>query len=101
MANGGDLPARRGLGDARLQRSVRQGDRSDAHRARRYPTRASWAPPGTGLEVADPEAAVAVADLATRGAVAIKVSLNAEAGATPSDAVLAAICDAATEHDLP
>jgi imidazolonepropionase-like amidohydrolase len=67
-----------------------------------YPTRASWAPPGTGMEVADPEeAADAVAGLATRGAVAIKVSLNAEAGATPSDAVLTAICDAAADHDLP
>lgn len=67
-----------------------------------YPTKAAWAPEGTGLEVADADgAAQAVADLATRGAVAIKVSLNAEAGPTPSDAVLAAICDAAGEHDLP
>lgn len=67
-----------------------------------YPTHASWAPAGTGLEVADTEAAgAAVADLAARGAVAIKVSLNAEAGPTPSDAVLAAICDAAVEHELP
>lgn len=67
-----------------------------------YPTQAAWAPAGTGLEVADPEdAAGAVGDLADRGAAAIKVSLNAEAGPTPSDAVLAAICDAATEHDLP
>ncbi len=67
-----------------------------------YPTGASWAPDGTGLEVADGEvAAGAVADLAARGAVAIKVSLNADAGPTPSDAVLAAICDAAGEVDLP
>ncbi len=67
-----------------------------------YPTQASWAPAGTGLEVADTEAAgAAVVDLATRGAVAIKVSLNAEAGPTPSDAVLAAICDAAAEHEVP
>jgi len=67
-----------------------------------YPTQASWAPAGTGLEVADTEtAAVAVADLAARGAVAIKVSLNAEAGPTPSDAVLTEICDAAAGHELP
>jgi imidazolonepropionase-like amidohydrolase len=67
-----------------------------------YPTRSSWAPDGTGLEIDDAEAAVAaVADLASRGAVAIKVSLNAEAGPTPTDAVLAAICDAAAEHELP
>ncbi len=67
-----------------------------------YPTQASWAPAGTGLEVADTQAAVAaVADLAVRGAVAIKISLNAEVGPTPSDAVLAAICDAAAEHEVP
>jgi imidazolonepropionase-like amidohydrolase len=67
-----------------------------------YPTQASWAPAGTGLGVADAEAAAgAVADLAARGAVAIKVSLNAEAGPTPGDAVLAAICDAAAQAELP
>ncbi len=67
-----------------------------------YPTRAEWAPDGTGLEVADPDgAAAAISELAGRGAVAIKVSLNADAGPTPSDAVLAAICDAAAGVDLP
>jgi imidazolonepropionase-like amidohydrolase len=67
-----------------------------------YPTRAAWAPEGTGLEVADGEAAAqAVANLSARGAVAIKVSLNADAGPTPTDAVLAAICEAAALHDLP
>lgn len=67
-----------------------------------YPTKEAWAPEGTGFEVPDPaSAASAVADLAARGSVAIKVSLNAEAGPTPSDAVLTAICDAALEHDLP
>ena len=66
-----------------------------------YPTKEAWAPEGTGLEVADAEhAAAVVADLVGRGAAAIKVSLNDEAGPTPSDAVLSAICDAATEHDL-
>jgi imidazolonepropionase-like amidohydrolase len=67
-----------------------------------YPTQASWAPDGTGLEVDDPQvAAEAVADLAARGAVAIKVSLNAEAGPTPTDSVLTAISDAAASVDLP
>jgi imidazolonepropionase-like amidohydrolase len=66
-----------------------------------YPTRAAWAPEGTGLELADADAATtAVRDLAALGAAAVKVSLNAEAGPTPDDAVLAAICDAAREHDL-
>jgi imidazolonepropionase-like amidohydrolase len=67
-----------------------------------YPTQAAWAPPGTGREVKSPEdAAAAIEELARLGAAAIKVSLNAEAGPTPSDAELAAICDAAHTADLP
>jgi imidazolonepropionase-like amidohydrolase len=67
-----------------------------------YPTAAAWAPPGTGLELEGSEhARKAVADLVGRGAAAIKVSLNAEAGPTPSDAELAVIVDAAHERDLP
>ncbi len=67
-----------------------------------YPTRAGWAPDGTGLEVHDPQAAAtAVAELVAAGATAIKVSLNAEAGPTPGDAELMAICDAAHAADLP
>ena len=67
-----------------------------------YPTRADWAPPGTGREVASPEeAAAAVADLAARGAAAIKVALNADAGPTPGDAVLAAIVATATARGIP
>jgi imidazolonepropionase-like amidohydrolase len=67
-----------------------------------YPTAASWAPRGTGVELEGPEHADRVVrELAGRGAPAIKVSLNAEAGPTPSDAELAAIVDAATRHDLP
>jgi len=67
-----------------------------------YPSRARWAPPGTALEVRDPEhASTAVVDLAERGAAAIKVALNAEAGPTPPDAVLLAICDAARGRGLP
>jgi imidazolonepropionase-like amidohydrolase len=67
-----------------------------------YPTKAGWGPPGTGREVASPEeATAAVQELVRLGAAAIKVSLNAEAGPTPSDAELAAICDAAHAAELP
>jgi imidazolonepropionase-like amidohydrolase len=67
-----------------------------------YPTRDGWAPAGTGRELTSPEdAVVAVEELARLGAAAIKVSLNAEAGPTPSDAELAGICDAARAADLP
>jgi imidazolonepropionase-like amidohydrolase len=67
-----------------------------------YPTHDRWAPPGTGREVDSPEEArAAVRDLASRGADAIKVSLNVDGGATPGDAELAAICEAAHEAGLP
>jgi imidazolonepropionase-like amidohydrolase len=67
-----------------------------------YPSRARWAPTGTAEEVADPEAATATVDgLIERGAAAIKVSMNADEGPTPSDAVLSALCDAAHAHDVP
>jgi imidazolonepropionase-like amidohydrolase len=67
-----------------------------------YPTRSSWAPSGTGREVEDPAGAVVVArDLIAAGATAIKVSLNAEAGPTPNDATLMAICDVAADADIP
>jgi imidazolonepropionase-like amidohydrolase len=67
-----------------------------------YPTRDKWALPGTGLEVHDPgEGERAVEMLAGRGAVAIKVALNVEAGPTLSDADLAAICAAAGVARLP
>jgi imidazolonepropionase-like amidohydrolase len=67
-----------------------------------YPTQDRWAPPGTGLELDGPEHARRVVDeLADRGAAAIKVSLNAEAGATPTDGELAAIVDTARARDLP
>jgi imidazolonepropionase-like amidohydrolase len=67
-----------------------------------YPTKDSWAPPGTGREIESPEdATAAVEELLRLGATAIKVSLNADAGPTPSDAELAAICDAARAADLP
>jgi imidazolonepropionase-like amidohydrolase len=67
-----------------------------------YPTRGEWAPPGTGRELTSVEdATAAVEELARLGAAAIKVSLNADAGPTPSDAELAAICDAAHVAELP
>jgi imidazolonepropionase-like amidohydrolase len=67
-----------------------------------YPTTDRWAPPGTGLELEGPDhARTAVARLASLGAAAIKVSLNAEAGPTPTDAELAAVVEAARERDLP
>ena len=67
-----------------------------------YPTEDGWAPAGTGRELAGPEdATAAVADLATRGAAAIKVSLNADAGPTPSDAELMADLRRGAPPDLP
>ena len=66
-----------------------------------YPTVDDWAPPGTARELQGPEDAhVVVAELASLGATAIKVSLNAEAGPTPSDAELAAIVESAHGRDL-
>jgi imidazolonepropionase-like amidohydrolase len=67
-----------------------------------YPTADRWAPPGTGLEIhGGEEAARAVMTMAERGAAAIKVSLNAEAGPTPTDGELVAIIQAAGERGLP
>ncbi|MDP9329621.1 MAG: amidohydrolase family protein [Actinomycetota bacterium] len=67
-----------------------------------YPTADRWAPPGTGRVLSGPDdAAAAVGELAELGAVAIKISLNAESGPTPSDPELMAICDAAHRADLP
>ncbi len=67
-----------------------------------YPTGDRWAPPGTGLEIRGvDEATRAVRMLSDRGAAAIKVSLNAEAGPTPTDAELAAIVETAHGLGLP
>jgi imidazolonepropionase-like amidohydrolase len=67
-----------------------------------YPTRSSWAPPGTGRVVSGPDdGASAVRELAAAGATAIKISLNVEAGPTPGDAELMAICDAAALAGIP
>jgi imidazolonepropionase-like amidohydrolase len=67
-----------------------------------YPTKAAWAPAGTGREVDGiDDAAAIVKELTVAGGTAIKVSLNADAGPTPSDAELAAICDVAHDAGLP
>ncbi|MFN2590342.1 MAG: amidohydrolase family protein, partial [Actinomycetota bacterium] len=65
-----------------------------------YPTRAAWAPAGTGLEVhGRGEAADAVADVLRRSGVpVVKVAMNADAGPTLSDEELVAICDTAHHH---
>jgi imidazolonepropionase-like amidohydrolase len=66
-----------------------------------YPSRATWAPAGTALEVRGPEeAAAATRHVLGRSQVAVvKVALNADAGPTPSDDELLAICDAAHQAD--
>jgi imidazolonepropionase-like amidohydrolase len=61
-----------------------------------YPSRASWAPKGTALEVQGAEeAADAARDLVARGAAVLNVALNGEVGPTLSDLELTAVCDAA------
>lgn len=66
-----------------------------------YPTTNGWAPSGTGLELEGPEHATRVVTaLAGRGAAAIKVSLNGDAGPTPSDAELAAIVETARSFGI-
>jgi imidazolonepropionase-like amidohydrolase len=62
-----------------------------------YPTRAGWAPSGTGREVDGPDEAARAARevLARSGVPVVKVALNAEAGPTLSDEELVAVCDAA------
>jgi imidazolonepropionase-like amidohydrolase len=67
-----------------------------------YPVGAGWAPDGAIRELRGPEdATAAVAELAARGAAAIKVALNAEVGPTPSDQELAALVEAAHERGVP
>lgn len=61
-----------------------------------YPTRATWAEPGTGSPVTTPEeASAAVAELHERGSSIIKVALNPPAGPTLDGATLGAIVDSA------
>ena len=66
-----------------------------------YPTRAAWAPPGTGLEIATPEAGrAAVAALARVGACVVKIALNPEVGPVLDESTLTAIVDAAHDWGL-
>lgn len=61
-----------------------------------YPTRAAWAPPGTGMVVSSPAEAASIVDgLRAQGACAIKVALNAEAGPTLPLETLSTITSAA------
>lgn len=61
-----------------------------------YPTQAAWAPDGTGLEVATPDAArAAVEELSKAGVDGIKVALNPEVGPTIDHWTLRALVDAA------
>lgn len=67
-----------------------------------YPTRAAWAPPGTGREVADGEQArAAVRSLVESGSSAIKFSLNPPVGPVLDRETLEAIVTAAHEAGLP
>jgi imidazolonepropionase-like amidohydrolase len=66
-----------------------------------YPGRAGWCAPGGWIEVqGSEEAAAAVERIAALDPAAIKVALNAEAGPTPTDSELLAVCDAAHSRDL-
>jgi imidazolonepropionase-like amidohydrolase len=61
-----------------------------------YPTRASWAPTGTGVEVHEADEAAKVArQLLDRGAAVLMVALNSDAGPTLGDEELLAICEVA------
>ncbi|MEA2451412.1 MAG: hypothetical protein QOG04_122 [Actinomycetota bacterium] len=66
-----------------------------------YPTTATWAPPGTGLEVGGPDdAARAVASVVEGGFSIVKIALNPPAGPVLDAATLQAIVDAAHERGL-
>jgi imidazolonepropionase-like amidohydrolase len=66
-----------------------------------YPTRAAWAPAGTGLEVAGPGAARAAVDrVAAAGACIVKIALEPTAGPVLERATLGAIVAAAQARGL-
>lgn len=66
-----------------------------------YPTKAAWAPAGTGYEVAGPEDARAAVDAAVAaGATAIKFSLNPPAGPVFDHDTLGALVGAARARGL-
>ena len=66
-----------------------------------YPTRAAWAPEGTGRVVEGPEdARAAVAATVEEGAAIVKVALNPPVGPTLDRGTLSAVVEAAHERDL-
>ena len=66
-----------------------------------YPTRAAWAPEGTGAPVTSPAEAIEVIErAASQGAVVVKVGLDASVGPTLDVGLLAAIVEAAHERAL-
>lgn len=66
-----------------------------------YPTRAGWAPKGTGLEIDSAAAARdAVDEIARHGAAAVKIALNPPVGPVLDDATLGAVVERAHEHSL-
>jgi imidazolonepropionase-like amidohydrolase len=66
-----------------------------------YPTRAGWAPPGTGLEVSGADqATTAVATVADEGFSIVKVALNPPVGPVLDLETLAAIVAAAHDRGL-
>lgn len=66
-----------------------------------YPTRAAWAPSGTGHEIHGPDdARLAVREAAATGAAAIKFSLNPPVGPVFDHATLEALVSAAHENGL-
>lgn len=67
-----------------------------------YPSDRSWAPAGSFREIAsDPDAAVAVAEMADAGAARIKVASNSTAGPVFDDDTIRRIIDLAAARGLP
>jgi imidazolonepropionase-like amidohydrolase len=66
-----------------------------------YPTRSSWAPPGTGREIDGPDEAARTTreSLDRSGIPVVKVALNSDAGPTLSDEELLAVCDTAHQSN--
>jgi imidazolonepropionase-like amidohydrolase len=66
-----------------------------------YPSQAGWCPDGGWIELREPDHVDGVVGaIAAQDPAVIKVSLNAEAGPTPSDAALVAVCDTAHARGL-
>ncbi|OLT54639.1 hypothetical protein [Cellulosimicrobium sp. CUA-896] len=66
-----------------------------------YPSDRSWAPPGSVVEIATPDDAVAAVDQQLRaGASFVKVALHSTAGPVPDDATLAAVVGRAHERGV-